>query len=160
MEIMGLAIIVILVTLGIFFVIHFTSTRNSTNIEKEYTDSQMSANLLNTMLQMTAPDCNSKQIKSLFRDCALNQKIICNDGKRSCEYLNYTIQKILDKTLVKWNRKFYFEATETDTNYPLDGIIKGRPCDDDVDSDIKQYPIQAERKTVMISLHICDLKSR
>jgi hypothetical protein len=159
MEIMGLAIIIILVTLGLFFIIFFMSNNSDVdNLEDEYADSQLSANLLNSMLQMTAIDCNNKQIKSLFRDCALNEKIICNNGMRSCEYLNHTLGKIINKTLVEWRRDFYFVADGTSSNF--DGgsnIYFGRPCADNVGSDVKQYPIQAQSSTVMISLHICDI---
>lgn len=155
MEIMGLAIVIVLITLGMLFVVRFVIIEENSNPRTEYTESQLAANLLNAMLQMTATDCNNKQIKTLFRDCALANQIRCDGGEDSCSYLDSTVGEILSETLVHWNRKFYFNATNTDENFP-GGINFGERCTGDIER--KFYPIQAQAKTVMISLEICGIE--
>lgn len=156
MEIMGLVVVVMLLSLGMIFVLKFVIMDESADVRRQHSESQLSANLLNALLQTTATDCGNQQIKTLFRDCAITNEIVCDDGfTRSCEYLQETLQEILDKTLTHWGKDFYFNSTETDTNYP-GGIGFGSPCPGAFDS--KFYPIQAHGRTVVVTLEVCGLE--
>ncbi len=148
MEIMGLVIVLMLLSFGLLFVIKFVYLAPERDIRQEHSESQMSANLLNSMLQATAPNCSNQQIKALFRDCSLNQEIKCVNNNKSCEFLNRTLKVIFNRTLDKWNRRYFFNATNLNEN-----IAFGAQCPGDYDS--KFYPIQAGDKTVIVTLKVC-----
>ena len=98
---MGLAIIVILISLGIFFVIQFVVLKEPSSIKKTYTQTQSAANLLNSMLKTTTKDCLGTSISQLLQDCIVHfnidqSQIICENNNRSCEYINNTIKYILN----------------------------------------------------------------
>ncbi len=151
MEIMGLAIVMILISMGILFVLKFSIQSRQVDLKTEYTESQLSANLLNSLLQMTT-DCNNKQVKTLFSECSVSNQIDCGSGLNSCEYLNDTIGEILNKTLIRWNKRFYFQATNTQ-NLQTGGMVFGSPCQGGKDTN--EYPIQAGARIVIVSLDIC-----
>jgi hypothetical protein len=91
-EILGLAIVIILITLGILFVIRFVVLKEPSKLRYDYTRTEMASNMLNTLLR-TDTDCKRKSMTELFQDCASYNRIECEyDGipMNSCEYLNYT----------------------------------------------------------------------
>jgi hypothetical protein len=157
MEIMGLVIIVLLISLGFLFVVKFVVMAPPKDIRQEHEQSQMSANLLNSLLQSTATDCNNQQIKSLIRDCAMSEEIYCG-GNYSCEYVNETFTKVLSQTLDAWNRKYYLNVSDpTDkirANFNNKNMTFGKPCVGEWDN--KFYPIQAGAQTVIVELNICN----
>ena len=153
MEIMGLVIVLILLTLGVLFVIRFVVLEDDDSIRQQHAESQMAANLLNSMLQTSATDCNNQQIKSLFRDCAMGNTIECDDGNKSCKFLNKTVEDILNRTLGEWNRDYYFNASGGKLGDPGRKLDFGAECPSSYDS--KFYPIQAGTDTVKVLLQIC-----
>jgi hypothetical protein len=147
MEIMGLALIIVLLTLGILFVVQFMVPKgDQRSIAKSYTESQLAANMLNTILKSTAKDCNNQVLITLFQDCASGSSIVCNDGTSSCYYLNKTVEYILNETLVFWKKDFWFIASKTP-------IVFGTGCPGERES--TQTPIQTDAGTMIIRLDIC-----
>ena len=71
MEIMGLVIIVILITLGLFFVVRFIITKQPSEIKKSYTQTEIAANILNSLLKTTSKDCYGMDVTQLLQDCAV-----------------------------------------------------------------------------------------
>ena len=149
MEVMGMVLVVALISIGLIFVIQFVILQDHDTGRKGYIESQRAANLLNSMLQTTALDCGDQQIKALLRDCALTNEITCDNGKKSCAYLNDTINVILNNTLKHWGKSYYFNASDT-------GLVFGQECTGSYDS--KFYPVQAEHKTIIVRLMICGLE--
>jgi len=148
MEIMGLAIVIVLIMLGVLFVVQFMIQKPQKDIKASYTDAQLAANMLNAILKATARDCNNQVITTLFQDCASGPTIICNDGiNTSCTYLNYTIKDLFDKTLVKWRKKHRFTASKT----PV--VVGWGDCSGERES--KSSPIQTDVGTIIIRLDIC-----
>ncbi len=160
MEIMGLVVIVMLLSVGLLFVIKFVYLEPESNPRSEQLDSQLAANLLNSMVQSTATNCSNQKIKALFSDCAAGEEIRCDNGMYSCEYLNKTMHEILDATLGEWNRDYYFNATNTARNFCTgvscrgnEDIEIGTPCQGNYD--LKFHPIQSDTKLVTVNLMIC-----
>ena len=118
MEIMGLVVIVILITLGLFFVVKFIITKQPSEIKKSYTRTETAANILNTLLKTTAEDCYGMTVKDLLVDCAKSDNIETNqvkcentDQDYSCEYVLDITKTIFDETLVEWgNQPFDLKA--------------------------------------------------
>lgn len=156
MEIMGLAIIIILITLGVLFVVQFVVLREPSDIKKTFTETQMAANMLNSILKTTSKDCYDSTIVQLLKDCAEHSQspsglVRCENDASSCEYANSTIDYIFNKTLVVWgNRSFYFKSYVGASDIILE---KGRLCTGEVES--KQSFISTDAGILTIRLDLC-----
>ena len=156
MEIMGLAIIIILLTLGILFVVQFVVLKEPSDIKKTFTKSQMAANMLNSILKTNSKDCYSNTITQLLQDCAnYNENpaglMICENNNNSCEYANSTISYIFDNTLAEWgNQSFYFSVF-INPNTPI--LEQGSKCSGERES--KQSFVKTNLGILTIRLDIC-----
>jgi hypothetical protein len=131
MEMMGLAIIVILISFGLLFFLRFSLMKPSTTPTQEYKKSALASNFINTLVETDAANCSNVKFSDLFKDCAENNNggagglILCRlPGMQihSCEFLRLQTVSILDETLAKWGIDYYFIAT-TDKKKPTQGQI-------------------------------------
>ena len=136
MEIMGLAIIVILISLGLLFYVRFVAFEDPKTPKDNYKPSALASNFLNTMLNTNSPDCTNTQFDTLFIDCSTHNynggNIPCGDPY-SCEYLQTNVADLLEKSLGDIGYEYYFIATTNKDNlaetsdYIIDPI--GEPCE-------------------------------
>jgi len=156
MEIMGLAIIVVLLTLGVLFVVQFVVLKEPSDVKKTFTKTQMAANMLNSILKTNSKDCYDNTMTQLLQDCADNNEnpaglIICENVIDSCEYANSTIEYIFNNTLVGWgNQSFYFSAFIGPNNIILE---QGSECTGERES--KQSFIKTASEILTIRLDLC-----
>ncbi|MBW2996272.1 hypothetical protein KY332_03155 [Candidatus Woesearchaeota archaeon] len=122
MEIMGLAIIVILVALAMLFAIQFIILKPA-ETKETLTQEQLAFNTLNAILA-TNTNCNGLPLSHLIEDCAEGAGIQCIDGD-SCYFAAKEIEKILALSLEEWKRQYYFTIEFNDLNL-VDPI--GEPC--------------------------------
>jgi hypothetical protein len=116
-EIMGLAIVVILVTLGLFFAVMFGPKTPSKSIVKEYSNEELSQDFVITLLN-TETECGY-DFNKLIRDCAANlQEIECYEMS-SCDYMNLTIETILNRTFYNWDSSFTFRIEKNNEDIIL-----------------------------------------
>jgi len=151
-EIMGLAIIIILITLALIFVVRFVLSRKPADIKEEYTQAQLASNMINTLLRTTAKECSSSSFTELFQDCAdayPDGTIDCDTGEKSCSYLESKIGDIFDNTLRKWRKDYYFKAVAGTNTLVSDGnVCPGAKTH-------KEFPIPSSATTINIKLDIC-----
>ena len=114
MEIMGLAIVVILLLVGLVFAIRFIVLKNPANFRKSFTSSEMASNMLNTFLKTHSEDCRKLKMSELMQDCAKGSTITCDDGKDSCSYAEDAAMSIFSNTFDKWDVNYHFTAFTED----------------------------------------------
>ena len=111
-EIMGLAIIMILIALGILFaIVFFTGSSEKGFIQ--ISEQELVSNTLNSVLQTTT-ECEGQTIEMLIRDCEGEKRFWCGTSQiLSCDYVKNEINNMLNKILGKQNREYYFQISGT-----------------------------------------------
>ncbi len=116
MELFGVVIVVLLVTIGIFFAIKYqpgqsTGAPSSTVV---FEDQQLASNMIGAIMRTTSM-CEAQRFHALFQDCGGLNGIYCpidDYGCRgnSCEYLRCTMTRLLNDTLGVWGKVYDFSA--------------------------------------------------
>lgn len=106
MEILGLAVIVVLIMLGVLFAVFFVLRAPQSDVAQTYKESQLASSLLTAMLATTTP-CNHATVTELLQDCAAYNQLECPSGT-SCDEASTAIGKMLDGTLGTWKRSYQF----------------------------------------------------
>jgi len=160
-EILGLAIIVVIIIIGIVLSLRFMRPNQTQELKDAFTDSTLASNMLNVMLKTTL-DCKDIELKNLLQDCAegAQNKEYCGPEDRfPCEKAKAIISLLLNETLTKMNREYSFEAKiQRDVKITL----PERPtC---TESSVgtryqtykfQSYPLPTKRGTMEITLAIC-----
>ncbi len=113
-EIMGLAIIVLLISVGFIFYVAFTVTKTPSRVAEVYKYDQMGENMVNALLEITVPDCEDYSIEQLISDCAMQERIRCPAS--SCDELRDVIETIFEGTLNHWYVSYYFTIKKDDND--------------------------------------------
>lgn len=124
MELMGLAMVIVLISIGVLFVVKFNVLKEPADTKKDYSYSEIASNTLSAMLLSTSGDgCKNINIRDLLIDCTDNPydennvndieggSIECNDGTESCFYAEYVINEILEKTLDEWGFNYNLDVS-------------------------------------------------
>lgn len=164
MEIMGLVVIVILITLGLFFVVRFMIAKQPSEVKKSYTRTETTANILNTLLKTTTKDCYGMNIMQLLQDCAVNKEthnyLICENNQNSSEYAQIIIETIFNETLIRWgNQSFDFKVyIDTNNNNLIDEeeiILQYENQGCSGEREAKQSYIPTDVGIMTINLEVC-----
>lgn len=150
MEILGLAIVVVLVLVATIFVVRFILLKTPTEYRKGFVSAELASNMLNTFLKTAAKDCSQLTMTELLQDCAQARSIICDNQIDSCRFIDETAKEIFSKTLGRWNMNYEFLAY-TDAGKPL--VKAGKPCKAERRS--KLFPIPISAATMYVKLDIC-----
>ena len=157
-EILGLIVIVILVSVAMIFVLQFSILRKPETI-KTYSDIEVANNMLTSLLQTTTK-CNGLAFTDLLKDCATDApEIYCPNNMNSCDYINMTMEELFGKTLDEWGRAYNFTAILPDrAAFGLDPVAVTRSsgyCGGEI---IPAHPhlISVKGSVMTIYLDICD----
>lgn len=153
MEIMGLAIIVILISLSLIFVVRFVVLKEPTDFKKAFTQTELASNMLNTFLKTTSEDCSGLSMTELLQDCAQGGGITCGNGERSCIYVNQTAEQIFRDTLYSWNVDYYFSVYQDESSPIFTLPEPGKPCIGAKKS--KLFAIPTGGATLFVKMDIC-----
>ncbi len=149
-EIIGLAILIILIVLGTTFVIRVMMTREPVEHKKEFTQTETASNMLNAFLETTS-NCNELSMTELLRDCGQDNNSICfGNTVSSCNYAKEAAREIFGKTLEEWNIAYEFNVFYEKEN-PL--FVLGKSCSGDKKS--KLFPIPTSLGALSVKLDIC-----
>jgi len=149
MEIMGLAIIVVLLVLGMLFAIKYVLFKPQTDYRGEYTKTQLAANLLNSIVN-TNTECNQITISGLLQDAARTQPLIYCGNIPSKDYVKNVTINILNQTLNNSKLEYYFSAgTQNNPNVVVIGTR-----DNNRVRETKIQPLPTDEGTMTITLDL------
>jgi hypothetical protein len=151
MEIMGLAIIVILVTIGLLFALIWMTKTPPAQVQRAK-ESVLAANFLNTLLGTAVPDCYDRTIGELLQDCALTNGINKCGDLTSCGQAQKTTQELLDGTLKKWGLDYHFTVRGTPSVEELS--FSTQPCKGEREEKTTPLPVEIGLR-INLTLQIC-----
>ncbi len=105
MEIIGLVIIVILISIGMLFYLRFGRTDNGVDYKRDFFQKELTVSTLNSLLQ-TRTSCPGHDMKKVIKDVVEGyDDEICGENKEDflIEALNNTIMK---ETLLEWGKEY------------------------------------------------------
>lgn len=108
-ETMGLLVVVILVSLIIFFVLSFNINRAKTQPKNDFNEVASVSNFGTTILET---DACGRSVRQLLEDCAYLRQIKCG-LEDSCFAANETISNILDRTFNLWGYEYNLSVTDS-----------------------------------------------
>ena len=156
MEILGLAIVVVLILVATIFVVRFLVINKSHSVRNPFISSELSSNMVNAYIHTSSnDDCHFSTFEELLQDCAVNQGngIKCDSNINSCDFVKSRAIEIFSKTFDTWKIKYEFQAYVDNSNQPLFKI--GNSCKYDKVS--KNFPIPTSIGAVYVKLDICTL---
>ena len=150
MEIMGLVIIIILISLAILFVLQFIILRPQSDLRESFTHKEIAANTVNSMLDTTT-DCRDMALSQLLIDCTEGGYIQCPTGN-SCNHASNIINTILEGTLDQWNKEYSLtiKAENQDVLTPF-----GNQCIGEKTSSAPCCILPTAAGPIQINLDIC-----
>jgi hypothetical protein len=151
-EILGFAMVVLLVSVGMLFVIGFIVLQADSDIKKVFTDKSLAVNMNDAILSSTS-GCKNIGFERLIVDCAEFQEIRCDGSntQRSCDYLQVTISSIFSETLDIWGKEYRY-SIYIDGEDPL-VVVGNGACDGDIEPGIFYLP--TAKGLVIVRLDIC-----
>ena len=103
MEIMGLAIVVIIIVIGFSFMIRFLANKKPTEYKEDFSKSELVSNIINTILKTTATttgNCKGMSFSDLLARCSEISSIECDSTLTDvCEFTKTNMETILQNTI-------------------------------------------------------------
>lgn len=164
-EIMGLAIIVILVTLGMLFALS-TLGGQEPSIQQTFEQKRLAVDFLKASLDTQAPACGKATLRELFQDCAQARTIRCiketGAEQNSCQFLKAAYKTLFDQTLETYKQRYFFKVEGPcigEASGQLCDITQGniasppQPCPGE--REISIQPLPTRIGTITLTLEIC-----
>ena len=170
MEIMGLLVIIILLSIGMLFTVNYMIHKKPSNVKKTFTENQMASNILSAILKTSTPQnpgdqlyCSKTDFTELLQDCAQFETVQCSNGQYSCEYAEEQITNMLNKTLAKYNKPYRLKAWRVNGKELFE--IVNLQCTEEyigegagdlyIQRQTKLSPIPLNPGTLMVQFDIC-----
>jgi len=148
-EIMGIAIVIILIILGILAIARL-SPNQEFSYKKDYEWAKLASSMLDTLLTTTAKDCNGISMIQILRDCVDNTDGfgVC-DGQESCAYFEQQSREIFENTLDSWKTDYKFSVFYNEES-PI--IELGKQC---INKKSELFPLPTKTGILSVKLDIC-----
>ena len=147
-EIMGLAVAIVLIIIGILVVVKLNSFETA-SYKKDYEQLELASSMLNTILAATSRDCNGLSMAQILQDCAYNSSSSKCNGENSCIYFEQQSREIFSNTLDAWKINYEFSVFY-DEESPI--IRFGSSC---INKKSELFPTPTESGTLSVKLDIC-----
>lgn len=147
MEVMGLAVIIVLMIIGLFFIIKFNSPKQSDSIEEDYYYTQLGGTFISSLLKTDVENCGLN-VKDLISNC-YNHVNVC--GNSDCNLSRDVINELLSKTIANLTKGYKMIIDKT-------GFESNSSCSEKSTSRVKVEQIIVLNEfyeTANIELYMC-----
>jgi hypothetical protein len=123
-EIVGLLIIVVLISLVLLFALKYYFN-DSSGYVPEFTPKELSSSWIGAMLGTNSECTDDTVMSKVLIDCVRyppdgSSDLICDGGKRSCEFAEAVLDEMLKKTLAEWKMKYEFAVISPSKQVVID----------------------------------------
>ncbi len=159
MEILGLAVVVILLIIGMLFAMKYMIKKPE--IRTEASDKQLAIAFLNTLLadKLEVTDCKQGvELKELLQDCTspVERKNMCSDGTTAyCTKAGDVTKSILTSTFGTMKKEYKFELKKVDKSAPPLISAESSKCTSNSNKVQVTYPLPTDGGTIFAVLSIC-----
>ncbi|HLD06098.1 MAG TPA: hypothetical protein VJC16_01010 [Candidatus Nanoarchaeia archaeon] len=143
MEIMGIAVVMILVAFGVLFAVRYVFLEQPSSLGAEFDEQQLARQMVTVLLRTSV---GRESIQSLIIQCAQGQ----NPPAVACMDAQQHISSIFSQTLDAWGVKYYFQVQRG--NQPVIQAI-GQSCPRAKTS--AEQPLPLGEGTVRVVLEVC-----
>ena len=150
-EILGIAIIVIILVIGGAVMISMSS-RNKESMSSSFTDPELAQSFLNTL--MNTETAKNIIISDIIKDCYMEDDDRCG-AVNCCTYASETIQNALDATLGNWSKSYTLSFTQEGTNPKIQDMPLNSDCDKYSEQEKPGFYYITTRPTIVVMLRIC-----
>ena len=151
MEIMGLVIIVILISLGLLFAIQFIVLRKPADAKGVFTQKEMTSNTLNS-LALSTTTCSGLDMTELVQECAVGSTDIDCSGKNPCDFLKMVAGDVFSKTLKVWGKNYAFFVLKGKEKLV---VVENKGCAGTKDTSVYPIPAKYGGEGVVMRLEVC-----
>jgi len=165
MEMIGLVVIVILITLGMLFLAQFALKEKPD--KKVFTRKGLAYSSMSAVLKTTVECGGPVQIgEKLIEACAVSKgtagqsQLSCLAGRDSCRFVEEIIKELLKSTLGAWGKRYEFTSKLLIPNQadpePLFSVSEKGGCQLRERDTSGLFPIKTDEGLVENMLYICD----
>ncbi|MDO8642362.1 MAG: hypothetical protein Q7R76_02090 [Candidatus Woesearchaeota archaeon] len=134
-EIMGIALVVILITIGIVYLAKY-SAEPPKKTQEEFQRRELPKTIITSIVEVVST-CNDEKMADVIQDCGFARSMTCTDATQtvmsSCDYLKTTLKGILDNMLGRFQHQYQLRllrgepGTQEDL---LEGAVKSEQFND------------------------------
>ena len=157
---LGLAIVVLLVSLSLLFVLQFVINREDEQPRQTFTRDQLASTTVNALLDTTT-HCASLTMTELLQDCAGRISDVDCDGRdgtlvngrtESCVVAEQITEDIFSQTLSTWDKKYEYTV-----KYGTENLlnVKNVGCPREYDTGSALLPLVPGGPSIVVVLRIC-----
>ncbi len=147
---MGLIVVVVLLSLGMFFVVSFQIQKQPEQIKQDYDDDQLASNFILAFLK-TSAGCQEYTIQEMIQDCATERNLYCF-ALNSCAYVNQSANYLITETFDDWNKKYNFTIEGLPVNINFQKNCSRFQDKDSSIQPISLYPVTSRSSTVKLDV--------
>lgn len=102
MEVLGIAVVVVLILIGVIFVMKSSKNTTSDTLLVDFNRKQMNSNHINTILETNSRDCNGLTFTEMIQKYYTQPYYLCNSTNTVSSVLKDDLTHISNETLNKW----------------------------------------------------------
>ncbi len=167
-ELLGFAVVVMLVAIGLIFVIGFYVLNPTVDSRTTYLDKQIATNMNDALLETTTT-CRSLSVRDLLLACVNDNEAICPaddtttgpESVKACDYLSSFITHRLHSTLDVWGYDYEYSIrydTTSSQNYVIP-LQTNHPSRVGCEAQRSALPLAGANRPVLIYLDIFACKN-
>ena len=159
-EMAGLVVIVILITLGMLFMAMFALKGKES--KKIFTRKELAYSTMSALMKTTV-ECGELKLSlqgDVLEDCVVHPKgslrgdYSC-DGMHSCDFFEVTATRLLNETLVEWKKRYDLQVV-LGSRRVLEMVSPYGDCRARERDTSKPFPLETDLGTVQSVLYVCD----
>jgi hypothetical protein len=156
-EIMGVAVIVLLISVALLFIISFKTNQaaNTPNPVVSYSNDQLGTNFLSAALKTNV--CPAYKLEDLISACGKGAEQACTEPGPGvpCNDANEAITAMLEKSLDDWNVPYIFSIQYPDTTKNFERHYECAANQQRYRSAEFYIPLYQTGQTIIVSLTVC-----